>query len=109
MVLDNANTAVVVSEISQPNVAIQLRAAAETERPRAVRHGEHGDVGGEPGPKQTGRRALTLLFGYGVDTLLLDGEGPLLIAHVKLISLNLPSNAAGKPHARRVSAIVHMI
>ena len=27
MVLDNANTAVVVSEISQPNVAIQLRAA----------------------------------------------------------------------------------
>ena len=160
MVLDNANTAVVVSEISQPNVAIQLRAAgtlapstpnvarvstmvgalprfardgndadqqerddhannghggglpernAETERPRAVRHGEHGNIGSEPGPKQTGRRALTLLFGYGVDTLLLDGEGPFLIAHVKLISLNLPSNAAGKRHARRVSAIVHMI
>ena len=147
-VLDNANTAVVVSEISQPNVAIQLRAAgtlapstpnafardgndadqqerddhannghggglpernAETERPRAVRHGEHGNIGSEPGPKQTGRRALTLLFGYGVDTLLLDGEGPFLIAHVKLISLNLPSNAAGKRHARRVSAIVHMI
>ena len=49
---------------------------AETERPRAVRHGEHGNIGSEPGPKQTGRRALTLLFGYGVDTLLLDGEGP---------------------------------
>ena len=100
MVLDNANTAVVVSEISQPNVAIQLRAAgtlapstpnvarvstmggrvaafardgndadqqerddhannghggglpernAETERPRAVRHGEHGNIGSEPG------------------------------------------------------------
>ena len=126
MVLDNANTAVVVSEISQPNVAIQLRAAGTLApstpnvarvstmvgalpRPRAVRHGEHGNIGSEPGPKQTGRRALTLLFGYGVDTLLLDGECPFLIAHVKLISLNLPSNAAGKRHARRVSAIVHMI
>ena len=43
------------------------------------------------------------------NALLLDGEGSFLIAHVKLISLNLPSNAAGKRHARRVSAIVHMI
>ena len=160
MVLDNASTAVVVSEISQPNVAIQLRRRwhfgtfhaergagehhggrvaafardgndadqqerddhannghggglpernAETERPRAVRHGEHGNIGSEPRPEQAGRRALTLLFGYGVDALLLDGEGSFLIAHVKLISLNLPCDTAGRLYARRISAIVHMI